>query len=100
MSTTSVVVEMTPHYRADYAPDWTLDALKAVVGKQVRVAGQLMADNEHYVPKDDCGLPGHESTCWRASIWELHPVTSFQWCNVADCTKDPSGWVELGSGPR
>ncbi|HYL77152.1 MAG TPA: patatin-like phospholipase family protein [Bryobacteraceae bacterium] len=100
MKATSIIVEMTPHYRAEFAPGWTLDALKAVLGKQVRVVGQLMADNEHNVPRDDCGLPDHGSTCSRASIWELHPVTSFQWCNAADCNKDPSGWVELGSTPK
>jgi hypothetical protein len=92
----AVVVEMTPQYRADFAPEWTIDALKAVVGKQVRVVGQLMADNEHNVPKDNCALPGHSATCWRASIWELHPVTSFQYCSTAECSADSSGWVDLG----
>jgi len=96
MKETAVVVEMTPQYRADFAPEWTIDALKKVLGKQVRVVGQLMADNEHNVPKDNCGLAGHGPACWRASIWELHPVTSFQWCSAGDCTKDASGWVDLG----
>ncbi|HYL77153.1 MAG TPA: hypothetical protein VEU96_23255 [Bryobacteraceae bacterium] len=100
MKEDAVVVEMTPQYRADLAPEWTLDALKKVLGKQVRVVGQLMADNEHNVPKDNCGLAGHGPTCWRASIWELHPVTSFQWCNAADCSKDPSAWVDLGQEPK
>jgi hypothetical protein len=97
---TAVVVEMTPQYRGDLAPEWTIEALKKVLGKQVRVVGQLMADNEHNVPKDNCGLAGHEASCWRASIWELHPVTSFQWCNAADGTQDPSGWTDLGSELR
>jgi hypothetical protein len=94
---TTVVVEMTPQYRANLAPEWTIEALKQVLGKQVRAVGQLMADNEHNVPKDNCGLAGHEATCWRASIWELHPLTSFQWCSVDDCTKDATGWIDLGS---
>jgi len=93
---TAVVVEMTPQYRSNFAPEWTLDALKSVIGKQVKVVGQLIADNEHNVPKDNCGLAGHGDSCWRASIWELHPVTSFQYCKVADCSKDASGWVDLG----
>jgi hypothetical protein len=97
---TAVVVEMTPQYRGDLAPEWTIEALKKVLGKQVRVVGQLMADNEHNDPKDNCGLAGHGASCWRASIWELHPVTSFQWCNAADCTQDPSGWTDLGSEPK
>jgi hypothetical protein len=93
---TAVVVEMTPQYRANFAPEWTIEALKNVLGKQVRVVGQLMADNEHNVPKDNCGLAGHGPACWRASIWELHPVTSFQWCDAAECTKDSSAWTDLG----
>jgi hypothetical protein len=93
---TAVVVEMTPQYRANLAPDWTLPALKAVLTKQVKVTGQLMADNEHNVTKDNCGLPGAGSTCWRASIWELHPVTSFQVCNKdTECTADDAAWVDL-----
>jgi len=94
---TAVVVEMTPQYRADFAPQWTIETLKKILGKQVRVVGQLMADNEHNNTKDNCGLPGHGPACWRASIWELHPVTSFQYCNADDCTKDPTSWTDLGS---
>lgn len=94
---TAVVVEMTPQYRADLAPVWTTDALKKILGKQVRVVGQLMADNEHNNTKDNCGLPAHGATCWRASIWELHPVTSFQYCKVDDCTNDAASWVDLGA---
>jgi len=97
---TAVVVEMTPQYRSDFAPEWTLAAVQAVVGRQVKVVGQLMADNEHNVPKDNCGLAGHGPACWRASIWELHPVTSFQVCTLKDagCTADGPGWVEIGQG--
>jgi hypothetical protein len=95
---TAVVVEMTPQYRDSYAPEWTIDAVKAVLGKQVKVIGQLMADNEHNVTKDNCGLAGHGDSCWRASIWELHPVTSFQVCTLKDgeCTQSGPGWVDIG----
>jgi hypothetical protein len=94
---TAVVVEMTPQYRADFAPEWTIEVLKKILGKQVRVTGQLMADNEHNNTKDNCGLSGHGPACWRASIWELHPVTRFQWCKADDCTNDPASWTDLGS---
>jgi hypothetical protein len=95
---TAVVVEMTPQYRANFAPEWTIDALKKIIGKQVKVVGQLMADNEHNEPKDNCAFPDHGDACWRASIWELHPVTSFKYCNLAaECTQDGPGWVDLGS---
>jgi hypothetical protein len=97
---TAVVVEMTPQYRDRFAPEWTLAAVKAVLGKQVKVVGQLMADNEHNVPKDNCGLPGHGPACWRASIWELHPVTSFQYCSTdTPCAQDGDGWVDIGKEP-
>jgi len=93
----AVVVEMTPQYRAKFAPEWTLADLKKAIGKQVKVVGQLMADNEHNVPKDNCGLPGAGESCWRASIWELHPVTSFHICqNETGCTADGPGWQDLG----
>jgi len=95
---TAVVVEMTPQYRAGFAPEWTLAALRAAIGKQVKVTGQLMADNEHNVPGDNCGLPDHRDSCWRASIWELHPVTSFQVCTLTDaaCVPTGAGWVDIG----
>ena len=47
------MVEMTPQYRADFAPEWTIEALKKLLGKQVRVVGQLMADNEHNNTRDN-----------------------------------------------
>jgi len=99
LTDTAVIVEMTPQYRADFAPEWTLADLRAVIGKQVKVAGQLMADNEHNVPKDNCGLTGHLGSCWRASIWELHPVTSFQFCTLkdAECAPNGPGWEDLGA---
>jgi hypothetical protein len=95
---TAAVVEMTPQYRDSFALEWTIDAVKAVLGKQVKVIGQLMADNEHNVTKDNCGLAGHGENCWRASIWELHPVTSFQVCTLKDglCTQNGPGWADIG----
>jgi len=95
---TSVIVEMTPHYRAAFEEGvWTLDALKQVVGSQVRVAGQLMADSEHNVSGQNCAL-GLTAACWRASIWELHPVTGFQVCkeSSANCAANSASWTELG----
>jgi len=93
----SIIVEMTPHYRAAFAPEWTLAALQQTLGKQVKVVGQLMADNEHNVPNGNCALPDADASCFRASIWELHPVTSFQICTLdAGCAVAGTGWVDLG----
>jgi hypothetical protein len=93
----SIVVEMTPHYRAAFQPNWTSDVVKSVRGRKVKVVGQLMVDNDHNSTKDNCGLAGAGSTCWRATIWELHPVTKFQVCMAAgnDCDVNSSDWVDL-----
>jgi hypothetical protein len=91
----SVIVEMTPHWRAQFKPAWSLEALAPVVGRQVRVVGQLMVDNDHFDPHDDCSFPRAGSTCWRASVWELHPVTRFQICDSGACTETSGGWTDL-----
>ena len=92
----SMIVEMTPHYRDAFHPEWTVDAVKAVKGQQVKVLGQLMVDNEHYVSGQDCGLDPSKTACWRASVWELHPVTDFQVCESGNCTATSTGWKPLG----
>lgn len=95
MDQTSIVVEMTPHWRANFRSGWSLDALAPAVGHKVRVVGQLLVDNEHYDPKDDCGFQNAQTSCWRLSIWELHPVTDFQVCNSDDCTETSHDWIDL-----
>jgi hypothetical protein len=92
---TSMIVEMTPHYRSKFKPDWNIDAVKAAIGHQVKVTGILLLDNEHQDPKDNCAMGNHD-TCWRLSTWELHPVTQFQVCNADICAEDSNAWVELG----
>lgn len=93
----SIVVEMTPHYRAAFQPNWTSDLVKSVRGRRVKIVGQLMVDNDHNSTKDNCGLAGAGSGCWRATIWELHPVTRFQVCRAAgnDCDVNSTDWVDL-----
>jgi hypothetical protein len=93
----SIVVEMTPHYRAAFQPNWTSEAVKSVRGRKVKVIGQLMVDNDHNDTKDNCGLTGATSNCWRATVWELHPVTMLQVCMAADnnCDLNSSNWVDL-----
>lgn len=99
MKRTSVIVEMTPHYREDIQPNWNIADIKAVRGRKVRVIGQLLIDNEHNIPSQNCALDGaDEARCWRASAWELHPVTTFQVCGEADqkdCTETSGKWLEL-----
>lgn len=93
---TTFIVEMTPHYRARFHPGWTSDSLKQVIGRQVKVVGQLMADNEHNLTSQNCGLPGSTQDCWRATIWELHPVTQFQVCHSSNsCDLNSNDWKDL-----
>ena len=98
----SVIVEMTPHYRFQFEHNiWTVENLQKALGHQVRVIGQLLIDNEHNVPSQNCATAktsAQKRSCWRASVWELHPVEHFQVCTKAtnDCTQDdPTNWVEL-----
>ncbi len=92
----SVIVEMTPQYRDQSHPEWTAAAVAAQKGKQVKVIGQLMVDNEHYVSGQDCGRKDHTANCWRASVWELHPVTDFLVCDSGTCTQTSAGWSPIG----
>ena len=98
----AVIIEMTPHWRAKYEPGWNLALVQKAIGRQVYVVGQLLADNEHDDAKDDCaytGAGGHGPNCWRATIWELHPVTRFLVCAAASgsCAVDGTGdgWTPL-----
>jgi hypothetical protein len=93
----SVIVEMTPHYRARFHDGvWTLASLKAALGHKVRIVGQLLVDSEHNKPGDNCGLENKTARCWRYSIWELHPVTIFEYCKDDSCTQDSNDWVPIG----
>lgn len=96
----SVIVEMTPQYRAQFESGvWTLANLKPALGHRVRVIGQLLVDSEHNKPTDNCALKGtaaQANHCWRYSIWELHPVTIFEYCKDDSCTENSGTWIPLG----
>ena len=49
-------------------------ALAAFVGRRVRVAGWLMFDHEHADEAENT-RPGERDN-WRATAWEIHPVTA------------------------
>jgi hypothetical protein len=99
----SIVVEMTPHYRAKYHKGtWTNDVLQSILGRQVKVVGQLLLDNDHMGANAVCGAPkasaDDKSSCWRLSPWELHPVTEFYVCKTAPCAENTSDWIPLDKG--
>lgn len=100
----SIVVEMTPHYRAKYHNGkWTSGLLESIRGRQVKVVGQFLLDNDHMKATDVCGTPGATSaevkSCWRLSPWELHPVTEFYICKTNSCGQDSPDWVALDDAP-
>lgn len=99
LTQTSVIVEMTPHYRGFFEPNWTIDAVKSNIGKRVKVLGQLIVDNEHIGEGQDCAFSSDpQDSCWRASVWELHPVTGFFVCNDpnSNCDDNSTDWVDVG----
>lgn len=99
MEQTSVVAEMTPHTRDQ---GWTIDRVNAQQGKQVKIQGQLMLDNVHFNAHDDCNFTNSDANCWRATVWEVHPVTQFFVCNLdAGCNQSSpdSAWTKLSDLP-
>ncbi|HYL09257.1 MAG TPA: hypothetical protein VEU31_00845 [Candidatus Acidoferrales bacterium] len=99
LSSNAVIVEMTPHFRANFEEGkWTVPELTNVLGRKVKVVGQLMVDNEHNLSSQNCAMAksaGDLASCWRMSVWELHPVISFQVCKTDACTQNSTDWVEL-----
>ena len=75
-----LVVEVTPRARRRAAEsdfDWSADALRAeLVGRRCRFEGWLLFDREH-ADESENTAPGGRGN-WRATAWELHPVTSIE----------------------
>jgi len=72
-----VVVEVTPYFQ-DWAPekgmDWSEQALQAeLVGHWCEFEGWLYFDVGHEEESENTAA--HNSDNWRATAWELHPVT-------------------------
>ena len=75
-----VVVEVTPRGRiwaTEWGWDWEAATLKeALVGRRCRFEGWLLFDREH-ADESENTAPGARGN-WRATAWELHPVTSVE----------------------
>lgn len=74
-----VVMETTPGWE-DWAQqqgwDWSGDTLKKTLqGRKVRFEGWLMFDASHAVESENISP---RSANWRATAWEIHPVTRFE----------------------
>ncbi len=80
--TSRLIVEVTPRWRAFLATqgeDWTTRALEQrLEGHWVRFTGWLFWDFEH---ADEAAHtnPGGDHV-WRATAWEIHPITEIRVC--------------------
>ena len=75
-----LVLEVTPRARlraAEHGWDWSESALQAeLLGRRCRFEGWLLFDREHASESENTA-PGARGN-WRATAWELHPVTALQ----------------------
>jgi hypothetical protein len=77
-----VIAEITPRGRAIMAGkqppvDWSTAHLRQTLkGKRVVVRGWMMFDAQHWNVAENTA-PGHSGN-WRATAWEIHPVTGIQ----------------------
>lgn len=75
-----LIVEVTPWWRrhaAGRGSHWSTDSLRSLLlGRSVRVTGWLLFDTEHERQAENTA-PGRAGN-WRATAWELHPVTGVE----------------------
>lgn len=75
----AAIVEVTPRWR-DANPTWTAPNISALSGRRVRFTGWLLFDQFHF------SMIGQGE---RATLWEIHPVTSIQ------VETDNGSWEDL-----
>jgi hypothetical protein len=57
--------------------DWSTRTLRnTLLGRWVRIGGWLMFDGEHKQNAKNTVSGG--AHIWRATVWEVHPITSIQ----------------------
>ena len=92
-----VVVEITPPMRAwaqRQGGDWsTVTLQRNLTGRRVRFQGWLLFDSEHDEEAENT-RPGERGN-WRATAWELHPVTAIE---IADMAPESQRLLR-GTGP-
>lgn len=75
-----VIVEVTPRWRSiaqQRGEDWSTRALRdQLQGRWVRVRGWLLFDTEHEA--QSVNTAPNRPRDWRATAWEIHPVTSIE----------------------
>lgn len=85
----SFVAEMIPHHRP---AEWNACNVNSIATKKlrVRITGQRMFDGSHLTCN---GTTPNGSNPKRATLWEIHPIYSFDVCPSGDCKTN--GWVPL-----
>lgn len=74
--TRRMIVEVTPRLRAialGRGLDWSTHALQTLIGHRVKIRGWMLFDFEH-VDESENTAPKRRDN-WRATAWEIHPVT-------------------------
>ena len=75
-----VIVEVTPRWRAAMSKqgeDWSTTALRRqILGRWIEVTGWLLYDEEHEA--NAANTQRGNAKVWRATVWEVHPVTSLR----------------------
>lgn len=75
-----LVVEVTPRMKeraSGLGWDWTAAALRrGLLGRRCRFEGWLLFDREHAGESENTAPGAHGN--WRATAWELHPVTAIE----------------------
>ncbi len=78
--TRRVIVEVTPRERAiaasNHVDSSTRNLQRTLRGRHVKVTGWMMFDAQHANASENTA-PGNSGN-WRATAWEIHPVTSIQ----------------------
>ena len=75
-----VIVEVTPRIRDlmnKQHIDWSTKTLKKTIqGQRVRITGWMFWDDEHRNKSENTNP--HDSSNWRATAWEIHPITNIE----------------------
>lgn len=74
--TRRVIVEVTPRLRAMARArglDWSTQALQSLRRHRVKITGWMLFDFEHVDESENTAPKKRDN--WRATAWEIHPVT-------------------------
>jgi hypothetical protein len=77
-----VIVEITPRLRerifTKLGVESNKELKKLITGKKVKITGWLLFDEEHTENSYNINPRGKKKTIWRATCWEIHPITDIE----------------------